>query len=453
MKKQSRHTKSDGTADPRPEVAAGLPGAASQVHKMLYKAGIDPNRLSILHLGRPPQQLKNRTPRWVRRMAVGYLLWLALFLIDKLGVELPVYVDALFSLVVGLMVIQVACQVLVTATERFAARMRWTHYVAGTVAEILSTLPECVVIAFLVPVSPLAALVVAMVTIYNNALVFSIYSYFLPRNQHGKFLMPKPITDAGTQILIAGGVLGLVIGLVMLIFSSIEHPKHAFQAIDLSVVAVFLLAIFVIYIYKLVRALGHEEEEVHATLELTEDEVALRKQLAFKHVRKSGLPIIFLLLALGILGAFLGGEAVAKFASLAIDGLGLNGIVAAIILAGFAGMSEYVILWTSHRKQEYGIALANAFGGIAQVLFLIVPFTFAAIAFYQTFVNPGHSDFPISFTVPNILLFIFLFPTFHTLAALLENDHTMDILDTVIMVSIVGLLLLLLVTYGVPTAY
>ena len=158
--------------------------------------------------------------------------------------------------------------------------------------------------------------------------------------------------------------------------------------------------------------------------------------------------MILFLLALGILGAFLGGERVAKFATLTIDGLGLSGIVAAIILAGFAGMSEYVILWTSHRKQEYGIALANAFGGIAQLLFLIVPFTFLAIAYYQTFVNPDHPDLPIMFSVPNILLLIFLFPTLHTLAALLQKDHTMDILDTVIMFAIVGLLLLLLVTYG-----
>jgi Ca2+/Na+ antiporter len=346
------------------------------------------------------------------------------------------------------MIIQVACQVLVSTTERFAARMRWTHYVAGTVAEILSTFPEIVVIAFLIPVSPLTAFVVAMVTIYNNALVFSIYSYFLPRDQQGKFLMPKPITDSGTQILIAGGVLGLIIGLVMLTFSSKGHPKHSFEAIDLLVLAIFLLSIFVVYIYKLVRDLGEEEDEVQATLGLTADEMEQRQDLAFKHVQKSSLPLILFLLALGILGAFLGGERVATFATLTIDGLGLSGIVAAIILAGFAGMSEYVILWTSHRKQEYGIALANAFGGIAQLLFLIVPFTFLAIAYYQTFVNPDHPDLPIMFSVPNILLLIFLFPTLHTLAALLQKDHTMDILDTVIMFAIVGLLLLLLVTYG-----
>lgn len=450
MVSKGPQSKTDKKVDSRPEVAAGLPGAKPKVHRYLRKAGIDPDRLSILHLGRPPSLLVHKTPRWVRRMVVGYLLWLLLFLLDHFGVVLPVYVEALSSLIVGLIIIQVACQVLVTTTERFAARMRWTHYVAGTVAEILSTLPECVVIAFVVPISPLAAFVIAMVSIYNNALVFSIYSYFLPRDQHGKFLMPKPITDAGTQILIAGGALGLVLGLVMLIFSSSEHPKRAFDAIDLAVISVLLLAIFIVYVYKLVTDLEQEEEEVHAKLNLTDEEIAHRQELVFKHVEKSSLPIILLLLALGILGAFLGGERVARFASLAIEDLGLSGIVAAIILAGFAGMSEYVILWTSHRKKEYGIALANAFGGIAQLLFLIVPFTFGAIAYYQTFVNPGHPDLPLSFSVPNILLLIFLFPTFHTLAALLENDHTMSILETTIMFFIVGLLLLLLVSYGAP---
>lgn len=445
--------KSDSTDDTavevRPEVGAGLPGASSRVHRILAKAGIDPDRLSILNLGRPLKLLKYSTPRWVYRMAVAYLLWLLLIVLEHFGLQLPIYLNALFSLLVGLMIIQVACQVLVTTTERFAARMRWTHYVAGTVAEILSTLPEIVVIAFLVPVSPLTAFVVAMVTIYNNALVFSIYSYFLPHDQQGKFLMPKPITDAGAQILIAGGVLGLLIGLSMLTFSLDGHPKQSFGVVDLLVLAVLMLVIFSVYLYKLLSGLGAEEEQVQATLQLTAEEIELRQELVFKHVKKSSLPVILMLLMLGILGAFLGGERVAHFAELTIDGLGLSGIVAAIILAGFAGMSEYVILWTSHRKKEYGIALANAFGGIAQVLFLIVPFTLIAIAYYQGFVNPEHADLPLLFSVPNILLLLFLFPTLHTLAALLQKDHTMDILDTVIMFSIVGLLLLLLVSYGV----
>ena len=435
----------------KPEVAAGLPGAEPAADRALHEAGINPDRLSILHLGSPSKLLKHRIPPWSRRMVVGYLLWLLLYLLEAGGVEMPPIWTAVLSLVVGLIILQVACQVLVTATERFASRMGWSHYVAGTVAEILATLPECVVIAFLVPISPLTAFVLSMVTIYNNALVFSIYSYFLPRDQRGRFLMPEPITDAGTQVLIGGGALGLVLGLTMLVFTtSSEHPKQAFSALDMAVIAVLLLTIFVVYLVKLLQDLGDEEEEVQAVLELNEQEMTDRRRLVYKNVKQSNLGLILLLLALGILGAFLGGERVARFAEIAIDQLGLSGIHAAIILAGFAGMSEYVILWTSHRKQEYGIALANAFGGITQLLFLIVPFTLGSIACYQAFINPAHPDFPIPFSVPNILLLIFLFPTFHTLAALLENDHTMGILDTVIMVSIVALLILLLVAYGGP---
>jgi hypothetical protein len=448
LKHTKTHFQSERSEQVRPEVAVGLPGAPSALHKYLRKTGIDPDRLSILHLGRPVSIGKSIIPPWVVRMALGYVLWFALLLLDLYSIALPHYLEAISSLVVGLLIIQVACQVLVIATERFAARMGWTHYVAGTASEILSTLPECVVIAFLVPVSPLTAFIVAMITIYNNALVFSIYSYFLPKDYKGKYLMPKPITDAGSQVLIAGGVLGLVLGLSMLIFSSNGHPKHAFEAIDLAVIAFLLLAIFVVYLYKLVMDLGKEEDEVTSTLKLTENEILERQQMAFKNVEKSSLSRIILLLILGVLGAFLGGESVANFASLAIQKMELSGIVAAMILAGFAGMSEYVILWTSHRKREYGIALANAFGGIAQLMFLIVPFTFITIAYYQTFVNPSHPDLPILFSVPNILLLIFLFPTFHTLALLLENDHTMDILDTTIMVALVGLLLILLVAYG-----
>jgi Ca2+/Na+ antiporter len=448
MKQSEKDMQSEHPNKVRPEVAAGLPGSPPILKKYLRKAGIEPDRLSILHLGRPPNLLKYKNPPWARRMILGYALWLALFVLDLYQIELPAYLDAAFSLATGLIIIQVACQVLVVATERFAARMKWTHYVAGTVSEILSTLPECIVIAFLIPVSPLTAFTVAMITIYNNALVFSIYSYFLPKDCKGKHLMPKPITDAGTQVLIAGGALGLIMGLMMLIFESTEHPKRGFEAIDLAIVGVLLLIIFGVYLYRLVRGLGKEEDEVQETLHLTELEIAERQKLVFKNVQKSSFANIAFLLFLGILGAFLGGERVAEFATLAIKEMELSGIVAAIILAAFAGMSEYVILWTSHRKKEYGIALANAFGGIAQLMFLIVPFTFIAIAFYQTFINPNHPELPILFSIQNILLLLFIFPTLHTLASLLENDHTMDILDTTIMVVIVGLLLLLLVAFG-----
>lgn len=69
-------------------------------------------------------------------MAVGYELWIALFLLDEYSFELPHYIGGIFLLVVGLIIIQVACQIWVTGTERFAVRM---DYVEGTASEVLST--------------------------------------------------------------------------------------------------------------------------------------------------------------------------------------------------------------------------------------------------------------------------------------------------------------------------
>ena len=121
---------------------------------------------------------------------------------------------------------------------------------------------------------------------------------------------------------------------------------------------------------------------------------------------------------------------------------------AAVCLAAFAGMSEYVILWRAHRKRQYGIALANAFGGITQVMFLVLPFTLLSIAVYQGMAGIQHPDLPIAFTPSNILLFVLLFPTFYVLIALIQKDHTLGPLDTVTMLAIFVLVILVLVGYG-----
>ncbi|MEP0174107.1 MAG: hypothetical protein ABJD88_00645, partial [Paraglaciecola sp.] len=104
-------------------------------------------------------------------------------------------------------------------------------------------------------------------------------------------------------------------------------------ALDLAVVAVLLLIIFVVYLYKLVRDIGKEEDDVQSTLQLTAQEMEERQQLAFKNVERCGYVQIALLLILGVLGAVLGGESIAEFASLVIDEMGVSGIVAALILA------------------------------------------------------------------------------------------------------------------------
>jgi uncharacterized membrane protein len=426
----------------------GLPNSPPSADETLRDAGIDPDRLSISYLGEPTRQAPAVPLPWAARLTTGFILWGLMFLLGQSQLVLPSWLAAGLALIIGLIILQGACGALITASERIAARREWDHYVAGTVTEILSTLPELVMIAFLVPVSPVTAFLIALVTIYNNALVFSIYSYFLPKDQHGKYLMPKPITGAGTRILVAGATIGLILGLVMMTMSYSEHAKNAFAPVDLIALGALLLVIFAVYLSKVLHKFAEEEEMVTDTLALTTKQIEKRRALVYTHVHDSSWLLISGFLFIGILGATLGGEQVANFAGIALRDVQMNPLLAALVLAGFAGMSEYVILWQSHRKQEYGIALANSFGGITQVLFLILPFTLIAIGVYQLGINPSHPELPIAFSFTHILLLVFLFPLLFVLIELLKEDHTLDLLDTTIMVVIFLLLIALLLGYG-----
>jgi len=430
------------------DIEVGLPGSRARAEEALRRSGLEPHRLLAFSLGRPPHLRWRGRPPWIRRLAVGTLLWLAFSIGEGQGIAIPVFVELWGSLLVGLVIIQAACDALITATERLAARNQWDHYVAGTLAEIFSTLPEFVVIGFVVPVSPVAAVIIALATVYNNALVFSLYSYFLPKNKRGLFLMPVAITEAGTQLLIAGAAIGSVLGLVMLTLTAHAGEKDSFAAGDLILIAVIMWCVFGVYAYKLVRDYASEEGRVNEALGFKASDVAQRKEQIYEQVRRVPLWNITLIFIAGIVAAFLGGERISAFAQGAIQDLGLNEVATAVILAGFAGMSEYVILWRSHRKNQHGIALANAFGGITQVMFLVLPFTLFFIGIYQVTGGVAHPELPLQFDVSLTLLTILLFPTFFVLTALLEEDHTFGILDTAIMTAVCTLILLFLLVYG-----
>jgi Ca2+/Na+ antiporter len=234
----------------------------------------------------------------------------------------------------------------------------------------------------------------------------------------------------------------------MLTLNSAPESKNSFSATDLIFISVILLVIFAVYIYKLLTSYAREEAEVRENLSMSEKDIEQRLELVYENVKPSSFWTIALLFVLGIFGAFIGGHEISGFASTMIRDLDINPILTALILALFAGLSEYVILWQSHRKGEYGIALANAFGGITQVMFLVLPFTLLWIALYQGFLNPAHPELPLEFSTANIFLLLFLFPTFYTLSSLLEEDHTLGVLDTTIMTGIFLFLIVLLVSYG-----
>jgi hypothetical protein len=308
----------------------------------------------------------------------------------------------------------------------------WSAYVSGTITEILATLPEVVVVLFLISVNPEMAFITVMVTLYANTLCFSLYSFFLPRNQKGKFVMPKPITEAGTQVLIAGGAYGMTIGMVMLVLrngGSTEHI-HGFERFELVLLSLPLLMVFAVYISKLMQ----ETQD-----EITEDDFC--KLPNPPPSRRRLLASAAILFPLSLVFTYIGGESVSHFAHAMTLEFSFSVVSTAFILAGFAGMSEYTMLYTAHRRKAYGVALANAFGGLIQVSFLLLPIVLLGIAWHYQ--NTG-----LLFSHTNILLLIFLFPTFYVLSGLLEEDHTFDLLDTSIMTSIVIILIYFLLRFG-----
>ena len=359
-------------------------------------------------------------------MLGGFLLWVALLaahLLHLIPEELalgPLIALSALQLLAGLTLIQGACEALILGVERLGARYRWDSFIAGTVGEIVSTLPEFVVIIFIIQVDALAAFLIAVVTIYNNALVFSVYSFFLPKDVKGKFLMPEPITRAGTEVLIAGSGSALVLGLVFLTLRTETH-KSELTGTDLMLVAIVLFIVFGFYLHSLMRYYAKTDQEKKATLDPAS--------------RRTGWIAIGVMFAIGVAGAFLGGHSVSEFANTALHQIKLPQVPTALILAFFAGVSEYVIVYKAHKRGLMGIALSNVFGGITQVMFLVLPFTLAVIALSGAII-------PINFVTTIVLLL--LFPVFFVLFEYLEEDHTLSNLDAAGMVGIFVLILYIL---------
>ena len=381
-----------------------------------------------------PAQMKGLAG-WQKLMLVGFALWLLVAFRDTVGFGRALglmFVEGLVSiteLLTGLFILQGACEALVQAAERLGARLRWDGYVAGTVGEICSTLPEFVVIAFIVQTEPLAAFIIAIVTIYNNALIFSIYSFFLPKNQWGQYVMPPPITKAGTEVLIAGSGIYLTIGLLMLGLRTETH-KEALAWPDLLVTAMVMLVIFGYYLHTLVKYYVSGAEEHRPA-----DPHTLGHPTNWK-----GIIGLFML---GILGSVLGGESVSGFADEALHTFKLPAVATSLVLAFFAGISEYVIVYKAHRRGELGIALSNVFGGITQVMFLVVPFTLLVIGLFNLITGDPRFVVPINFTTTSIM--VLLFPLFFVLLQYIEEDHTLSNLDAAAMTGIYLFLIYVLI--------
>ncbi|MBI4472057.1 MAG: cyclic nucleotide-binding domain-containing protein [Acidobacteria bacterium] len=367
---------------------------------------------------------------WQVLMAAGFAVWVMLRLpfVSSIGES---YLAGL-QLLSGLLILQGSCEALVMGAERLGARLGWEGFISGTVGSLLSTLPEFVVIAFLVSVEPLAAFVTSTVTIFNNALAFSIYSFFLPKDREGAYAMPRSLTIAGGEILIAGGAVSLMVGTVMLVLR-LTGERTVLAGWNLIAIGAVLIAIYGYYLLNLVRYYASGEDDV-------ESHPADPGDLGHD-TRTIGIARMF---AVGIAGAYFGGEAIGGFAESALQRLNLPTVPTAAGLAFFAGISEYIIVYKSHRRGELGIALSNVFGGLTQVKFLLMPFGLCVIGFL--YLTGGGEAYAVPINSSTLLLMLLLFPLFYALHQYLEQDKKLSNMAAAGMTGIYSLLLYFLFT-------
>ena len=348
----------------------------------------------------------------------------------------PGMLSTVLYLAAGLLILQGACEALLLGVSRLGARLRWEGFIAGTIGSLLSTLPEFVVIGFLVSVNPFAAFVTGAVTIFNNALIFSLYTFFLPKDRTGAYAMPRSVTAAGGEILIAAGSISLIVGIVMMILyaGSIGTGEPAeLDRFDLIGIGSILIVIFGYYIWTLLQYYGEGLDD-------RESVPPDPRPLGYD----TGIAGIATMFALGLLGAYTGGDAIGKFAEGAIGGLGWPIVPTSAMLAFFAGISEIIIVWKSHRRGELGVALSNAFGGMTQVMFALFPFGLLMIGILG--VATGGVEYTVPINVTTMLLTVLLFPVFYALHQYLEQEKQLTDLDALAMTGIYLLLLYFLFT-------
>lgn len=370
---------------------------------------------------------------------IGGLFWLALWANEQVGWfpedENQLLVLAL-QLVTGLLLIDGASEALIMATDRTGARFNWDGFTSGTIGSLVETAPEFFVIAFLVLVDPFAAWLTSAITLFNNGIFFSLYSFFLPKDQKGGYVMPLSLAKAGSEVLIAGSGIALIVGLVMM-GSRIEGTKSALVALDLIVLSLVFIGIYCYYQYVAIKyySEGYDGKEGagHAPAPGTLGHETSWGAIIFPAV-------------IGLVASYFGGEAIGAFADTAINKLHLPTVPTAAAIAFFAGLSELFVVGQAHRRGEIGIALSNVFGGLTQVQTLLLPFCMGIIGVYGIATGQfGTYNVPIN--IQTMMLMILQFPLLYVLLAYIQEDHTMNNLDAAAMTGIYLLLLYFLFSF------
>lgn len=382
---------------------------------------------------------------WQVSYIIGLAIVTPLLFLELFGLQfIPEDITAYLELVGGIMLIGGACEAFVLSVEGIAHNLNLTDYVSGIYASLASTIPELSVLAFLIIGKQYEmAWILALATIFMNSLVFALYTLVLPKDSRGDFKLPDAIHFVGSDLLSMGAVISLSVGLSMVLvhlFPITAGDTLIPQFLDSGELILFglcLIFVFVAYLYRITKYYGRCDP--------TSQDPYLSCDIQHKPMPK---PKVAVFIFLASLGALLGGEALSSFAHFAINEIGLPIIHAALLLVIFGGTPEYIIVASSHRKDEIEVALSNAFGGIVQVFFVIFAFTMIAsgiIGFFDP-MHLGSEILPIE--LYSVVLLLFAFPTLFILRVMITDDQKINALESVAMIAVFIMMLYILLFYG-----
>jgi calcium/proton exchanger cax len=264
-----------------------------------------------------------------------------------------------------------------------------SDYVAGILSSLASNLPEAVIAIMLLTSKvgdPATNQLVAVVTVLSaagfNTLILGIAILIATLKKRGSIGVPSDLEKRESPI-IRWAIVAL---LMTVIFGFVQYAVFGKDNLDMAQltipVAAMLAASYIIYLIYLIlvkdntnKMAKHLEDEDLAAAEKAKEEEVHKEKSSHEHERHS-IPITLLLLVLGFVGIYFGGETLTEnvqhlLGTVPFFATSKGPITAALILGAAGAIPEHSIAIISAAKDEIEVGIGNAMGGILQSALLI----------------------------------------------------------------------------------
>jgi calcium/proton exchanger cax len=251
-----------------------------------------------------------------------------------------------------------------------------SEYVAGVLSSLASNLPEAVIaILLLVQGLQLVAVVTVLSAAGFNALILGIAILIATIKKKGKIAVPEDMEKREAPI-----IRWAIVALTMtVVFGFIEYFQvdQIEQAVLTRPVAGLLAASYLFYLIYIIVVKDNNKKmslENHKDKEKVEETTEGKKKET-DHESQEKLPVYLtiILLVLGFVGIYFGGETLTWCVTELMEGggSGIGEIGLALILGAAGAVPEHGIAVISAAKDQIEVGIGNAMGGVLQSALLI----------------------------------------------------------------------------------